>query len=110
MITQAGVDALAVVSRHALAGDDVLCERALSRFVMLYGSEAGNLALKSLSTGGVFIGGGVGRKILPRMQDGLFWEHFVRKGRFRVLCERMPVYLLLDPLAGLRGAAYLVAP
>lgn len=107
-IELAGPSAPSVISTHGLAGRDPLCQRALERFVMLYGAEAGNLALKSMATGGVVIGGGVARKILPRLQDGLFREHFQRKGRFRGLCERMPIYVLLDPLAGLRGAAYLV--
>ena len=87
---------------------DPLCTEALERFIMLYGAEAGNLALKSFSTGGVFLGGGIARKILPRMQDGVFLSNFIRKGRFKSLCERMPIYVLLDPLAGLRGAAYLI--
>lgn len=109
-LAEAGAAAPAVVSAHGLAGTDGLCQQALTRFVMLYGAEASNLALKSMATGGVVIGGGVARKILPRLTDGLFREHFVRKGRFRALCERMPIYVLLDPLAGLRGAAYLVSP
>ena len=104
----AGASAPSVVSAHGLAGTDPLCLLALDRFVMLYGAEAGSLALKSMATGGVVIGGGVTRKILPKLQDGRFREHFQRKGRFRALCERMPIYVLLDPLAGLRGAAYLV--
>lgn len=108
-IAAAGAAAPAVISAQALAGGDPLCARAVERFVMLYGAEASNLALKSLATGGVVIGGGVARRILPKLQDGLFLQHFVRKGRFRGLCQRMPIYVLLDPLAGLRGAAYLVS-
>lgn len=107
-IAAAGAGAPAVISAQALAGTDALCGHAVQRFVMLYGAEASNLALKSLATGGVVIGGGVARRILPKLQDGLFLEHFVRKGRFRALCQRMPIYVLLDPWAGLRGAAYLV--
>ena len=109
-LVQAGVDAPAVISQHALDPElrDPLCTEALERFIMLYGAEAGNLALKSFSTGGVFLGGGIARKILPRMQDGVFLSNFIRKGRFKSLCERMPIYVLLDPLAGLRGAAYLI--
>lgn len=108
-IAAAGAAAPAVISAQALAGSDPLCARAVERFVMLYGAEASNLALKSFATGGVVIGGGVARRILPKLQDGLFLQHFVRKGRFRGLCQRMPIYVLLDPLAGLRGAAYLVS-
>ncbi len=107
-IAQAGAGAPAVISAQALAGGDALCQAAVQRFVMLYGAEASNLALKSLAVGGVVIGGGVARRILPKLQDGLFLEHFLRKGRFRGLCQRMPIYVLLDPLAGLRGAAFLV--
>lgn len=109
-LVQPGADPPAVISQHALADSirDPLCNDALERFIMLYGAEAGNLALKSLATGGVFLGGGIARKVLPRMQDGVFLSNFVRKGRFRALCERIPIYILLDPLAGLRGAAYLI--
>ena len=67
-----GIDRNAVISRLGVAGEDPLCAEAVRLFVELYGAEAGNLALKSLATGGVFIGGGIGAKIVPAMLDGTF--------------------------------------
>ncbi len=71
-----GIDRNAVISRLGVAGEDPLCAEAVRLFVELYGAEAGNLALKSLATGGVFIGGGIGAKIVPAMLDGTFIRRF----------------------------------
>lgn len=102
-------DAPALISQHALAGTDALCMRAMQRFVMLYGAEAGNLALKCLATGGVYLAGGIAAKILPRMTDGTFLQNFTRKGRFTTLLHRVPIYIVQNPQIGLLGAAYLAA-
>lgn len=104
-----GTDAPAVISRHGLAKSDGLCDLALDRFVQLYGAEAGNLALKSLATGGVYLAGGVAARILPRLTDGVFLRHFAQKGRFSGLLAEIPVFVVKDPAAGLRGAARLAA-
>jgi glucokinase len=108
-LSAAGADAPAVISQHALRGDDPLCELALQRFVMLYGAEAGNLALKCLARGGVYLAGGIAAKILPRMTDGTFLANFVRKGRFETLLRQIPVYLVQNPEIGLLGAGLLAA-
>lgn len=104
-----GTDAPAVISRHGLARSDGLCDLALDRFVQLYGAEAGNLALKSLATGGVYLAGGIAARILPRLTDGVFLRHFAQKGRFSGLLAGIPVFVVKDPAAGLRGAARLAA-
>lgn len=97
----------AVISSHGLARTDVLCEQALEMFVAAYGAEAGNLALKSLPYGGVYIAGGIGPKILAKMQDGAFIKNFLDKGRLQPLLEKIQVSLILNPQVGLMGAALL---
>lgn len=100
-------DAAAVIARHALAKTDRLCEQTLEMFVAAYGAEAGNLALKSLPSGGVYIAGGVAPKILAKMEDGTFIANFLNKGRMRPLLEKMRVSLILNPKVGLLGAGLL---
>jgi len=96
------------VTEGAAAGD-ALCVDAVHLFCELYGAEAGNLALKSLATGGVFVAGGIAPKILDFLTDGRFREAFCAKGRMRSLLERMPVRIVLDTEVGLLGAAALAA-
>ncbi len=98
-------DASAAISNHALAGNDALCSAALDMFVSLYGAEAGNLALKCLSTGGVYIGGGIAPKILPALMNGRFMNAFLDKGRFATLLKDMPVCVATNPQTALIGAA-----
>ena len=100
------VDANALISQHGLAGDDALCTEALALFVDLYGAEAGNLALKSLPQGGVYVGGGVAPKIQAALTDGRFLAAFLRKGRMRSLLTPTPVYLSLNPDTPLIGAVH----
>lgn len=82
-----------------------LCMATLNMFVSILGAEAGNLALKVLATGGVYVGGGIPPRILPALEDGRFMEAFVRKGRMSAHLARMPVKVILNPKAGLLGAA-----
>lgn len=82
-----------------------ICSATLRLFVSILGAEAGNLALKVLSTGGVYIGGGIPPRILPVLQQHDFMQAFVNKGRFTELLERMPVNIILNPKAALLGAA-----
>lgn len=98
------IDRNAVISRLGVAGEDPLCTEAVRLFVELYGAETGNLALKSLATGGIFIGGGIGPKILPLMRDGNFIRAFKAKGRFLPLLDKIPVKLSLNPRTPLIGA------
>ncbi len=108
-IADSSGDAAPIISRHGLAGDDPLCAQALSLFVSIYGAEAGNLALKVVARGGVFIGGGIAPKILPKLLDGTFRASFVAKGRLSPLLEATPVKVVLNSDAGLLGAAALAA-
>lgn len=94
-----------IVSEAALAGRCPVANEALNQFVSLYGAAAGNLGLMAVSTGGMFVGGGIAPKILPRLQDGRFLEAFTNKGRLSPLLEDMPVYVILDADAALMGAA-----
>lgn len=98
-------DAAAAISQAALAGRDEICAETLECFVRLYGAEAGNLALKTMSRGGVFIGGGIAPKILPMLQSELFLDAFLSKGRMRPLLEAMPVRVILNDRAALYGPA-----
>ena len=99
----------AVVTQAALAGKDAVCADTLDCFTRNYGSEAGNLALKMLALGGVYIGGGIAPKILPKMQSPLFLEAFHNKGRLKPLLQSMPVYVILNDKTALQGAAWFAA-
>jgi glucokinase len=98
-------DPAPVISRNALAGKSALCEKALDLFVELYGAEAGNAALKFMATGGVYIGGGIAPRILPKLRGPAFREAFLAKGRMRPLLESMPLRIILNERAALLGAA-----
>jgi glucokinase len=99
-------DPSAVIAEVGLAGGHPLCVQALDLFAGVYGAEAGNLALKALAVGGVFIGGGIGPKIRAKLEDGTFVTAFRDKGRFAVLMASIPVRLSLEPRAALLGAAH----
>jgi len=94
-----------VVVRAALERQDAVCLEAVDLFVSIYGAEAGNLALKVMARGGVWIGGGIAPRILPHMKEPAFREGFLGKGRMRPLLEAMPVRLILNDMVGLMGAA-----
>lgn len=98
-------DAAAEISGAALDGSDDICAEAMALFVRLYGCEAGNLALKLMSGGGIYVGGGIAPKILPLLQSGAFIEAFLNKGRMRHLLEAMPVRVILNDRAALYGPA-----
>jgi glucokinase len=103
-------DPAAVVSKSAMEGVDPVCVEALDLFVAAYGAEAGNVALRMLATGGVFLGGGIAPKILPRIQrDAVFMNAFLDKGRMRPLLETIPVLVVLNDRAALWGAAHCAA-
>ena len=97
-------DPAPVVSSAALEETDPVCQRTLHRFVSLYGAEAGNLALKALATGGVYVGGGIAPKILPLMREG-FFTAFAAKGRFGSLLARIPIRVVLNDSCAILGAA-----
>ena len=105
----AATDASATITELALTGGSARSTRALDIFVSAYGAEAGNLALKALATGGVYVGGGIAPKILTRIADGTFMHAFTDKGRFSEWLGRIPVKVILDPKTALRGAAAYLA-
>lgn len=82
-----------------------LCMATINTFVSILGAEAGNLALKVLATGGVYIGGGIPPHILRFLEDPRFLAAFQRKGRFAELLARIPVRVILNPKVALIGAA-----
>lgn len=98
-------DPAAVISHNALEQRSALCSLALDRFVMIYGAEAGNLALKLMASRGIFVGGGIAPKMVARLQTGLFIDAFADKGRFEPLLRAIPVRILLNDQAALLGAA-----
>ncbi len=98
-----------VVSESALSGECRRCAAALDLFVSLYGAEAGNLALKAMALGGIYIGGGIAPKILPKLRDGTFLAALRAKGRMSDLMARMPVRVILEPETALLGAAFRAA-
>lgn len=98
-------DVPAAVSEAALKGTCRWCVDTLSMFVSAYGAESGNLALRGVATAGVFVGGGIAPKILPALEDGRFLEAFTAKGVMTELVSKVPVKVILNPQAGLLGAA-----
>lgn len=94
----------AVIGSHALAGDDALCVRTIEFFVSAYGAEAGNMALRTLARGGVYVTGGIAPKLLSKLQGGGFMRAFLDKGRMTDLVAQMPVHVVLDPDVPLLGA------
>lgn len=99
-------DHAACISNAALAGRSPVCEQALDLFLELYGTEAGNMALKVMARGGVWLGGGIVVKVLKRLQaTGGFLTAFCGKGRLRRLMEDIPVRVILNDKTALLGAA-----
>jgi glucokinase len=99
------IDPGAVIGAAALESGDPLCLQTLEMFIEAYGAEAGNLALKLLPNGGLYIAGGIAAKLLPLIEEGLFMKAFLHKGRMRSLLEAVPVHLILNPQVGLLGSA-----
>lgn len=98
-------DLPAAISESAMEGRCHHCREALDMFVEAYGSEAGNLGLRSVATAGVYIGGGIAPKILPALETGLFMAAFCDKEPMVDLLRTLPVRVILNPAAGLLGAA-----
>lgn len=109
-------DAPAAISRAAVSGRSETCAHALDLFLELYGAEAGNWALRTMATGGVYLGGGIAAKLLGAASGAseawrqraieLFLKGFVEKGRFRPMLEAMPVHVIVNENAPLLGAAH----
>ena len=95
----------AVISKAALEQHVPICEAALDLFVSIYGAEAGNLALKVLATGGMFIGGGIAPKMIEMLRRPPFVSAFWSKGRMTMLLKDMPIWVIVNDQAALLGAA-----
>jgi glucokinase len=98
-------DPNAVIGQCGEDGSSELCAQTLHLFAGCYGAEAGNIALKILAMGGVYLGGGIAPKILKTLEDGTFMQAFLDKGRMAPLLESIPVRIILDDTCALLGAA-----
>ena len=102
--TEKLADPAAAISAAAIAKTDALSETTMEMFLSIYGAEAGNLALKILPFGGVYIAGGIAAKNLPLLQNGTFLTAFNHKGRSSDLLATIPIYIILNQHVGLIGA------
>jgi glucokinase len=100
------MDPAKVITEAALARKDPGCVEALNIFVSIFGAVAGNLALTGITTGGVYLGGGIPPKILSKLKEDIFMEAFTNKGRFKGFLEKISVKVVLNDKAALIGAAY----
>jgi glucokinase len=104
-----GLDPSAAIVEVSAAEESPLCDRTLAMFCSIYGAVAANVALVGGATGGVFLGGGVAPKVRDRLVEGDFLRSFRAKGRFAGYLARIPVRIVLEPHAGLLGAAKIAA-
>ncbi len=100
-----GVDTAAQITQQALAGSCTACVETLQMWVELYGAEAGNMALRVLPFGGVYVAGGIAPKILPKLEDGSFVRAFSDKTQLSAQLAKIPIYLVLNEDAAVLGAA-----
>jgi len=98
-------DPAAVICGAGVASTCPMCEQALDIFVSVFAAEGGNLALKLMATGGIFLGGGIAPKMLPKLSGPLFMHSFVNKGRMQTLLETIPVSVIVNDKTALLGAA-----
>jgi glucokinase len=98
-------DPNAVIAACAEDGTSKLCLETMQTFAAAYGAEAGNIALKVLALGGMYLGGGIAPKILKTLTGGEFMQAFLDKGRLSPLLESIPVRVILDESCALLGAA-----
>jgi glucokinase len=94
-----------VITEAGLAAKSEICEKTLDMLISAYGAEAGNLALKMMSVGGLYVGGGIAPKIIEKLKDGTFMKAFTDKGRLSHLLINMPVRVILESRAAVMGAA-----
>ena len=102
-------DPAAVITRHALARSDALCERTLDLFVSVLGAQAGNFALAVVATGGVYLAGGIAPRIVDKLRDPRFLDAFNSKGRLSTLLATIPVSVITNTNVGVMGAAAVAA-
>jgi glucokinase len=100
------IDPARAIVEAALTEKHPLCVESLNTFVSILGAVAGNLALTAMTTGGVYLGGGIPPKILPKLEEPIFVKAFTNKGRFKEFLESIPVRVILNDKAALLGAAH----
>ena len=98
-------DATRIILQSAVEGKAEICAESLKLFVSILGSEAGNLALKILATGGVYLAGGIPPRILPQLKEKNFIDSFTHKGRFANWLAQVPIHVIVNPGIALLGAA-----
>ena len=101
----AAADRAAAIAQTAQLKESSRCVQAMDIFLHNYGAAAGNLALKALATGGIYIGGGIAPKLPRDIWKGCFMQAFSNKGRFDDMLSNIPVKLILEPKTALLGAA-----
>ena len=97
-------DPAATISHAAWTGKSAARRHALDLWISIYGAEAGNLALKLMATGGIYLGGGIAPKIVAKLSGPLFMQAFVSKGRMQPLLESIPVRVITNDKIALYGA------
>jgi len=101
-----GADPAPEITKLGLAKECPVCVDTLDLWTEIYGAEAGNLALKVLALGGVYVAGGIAVKIIEKIKDGAFFEAFQDKWKFESMLSNIPVSVVLNESAPLLGAAY----
>jgi glucokinase len=101
-----GVDAAAMITQQALTGSCTACAETLQIWTEAYGAEAGNMALRVLPFGGVYVAGGIALKILPKLKEGGFVQAFSDKMKLSTALAKIPIYVILNEDAPVIGAAY----
>ncbi len=102
-------DPAAEIAEAGLKGQAEIAKQTLDLFTSIYGAEAGNLALKAMAINGVYLGGGIAPKLLPKLKDGTFMKGFTNKGRYKRLMTQIPVHVVMNQHTGLLGAAAMAA-
>jgi glucokinase len=100
------VDQAPTITRLGLSGECPVCVKTLDLWVEIYGSEAGNLAVRSVARGGIYVAGGIAVKILPKMKDGRFVAAARDKEKMQDFLTKVPIHVVLDEECPLKGAAY----
>jgi glucokinase len=100
------LDSAANITQQAFAKNCAACEETLHMWTEAYGSEAGNMALRALPFGGVYVGGGIALKILAKLKDGTFVRAFCDKTKLSAELARIPIFVVLNQDAPVLGAAY----
>ncbi len=98
-------DPPAIISEHGLKGETPICVEALNIFTDIYGAEAGNLALKLMATGGIYIGGGIAPKMIAKLKEPRFLQAFLEKGRLQSVLETIQIKVIMNDKTALLGAA-----